>query len=164
MEATVSDPVHVSLTVNGCLVDADVEPRVHLADFLRHDVGLTGTHVGCEQGACGNCTVIVDGVAVKSCLTLAVQADGCEIATVESLAKGDQLSALQQAFKDAHALQCGYCTPGFLMTITALERRDGALSREELRGELAGVICRCTGYETIIDAAEDHLTEVSARG
>ena len=155
MGATVSDLVRVSLTVNGRAVVAAVEPRTHLADFLRHDLGLTGTHVGCEQGACGNCTVIVDGVAVKSCLALAVQADGCEIETVESLTTGEQLSPLQQAFKDAHALQCGYCTPGFLMTITALEQRNERLSREELRGELAGVICRCTGYEAIIDAIDN---------
>ena len=164
MEATVSDTVRIELTVNGRAVEADVEPRAHLADFLRHDLGLTGTHIGCEQGACGNCTVIADGVAVKSCLTLAVQADGCAIETVESLASHEQLSPLQQAFKDAHALQCGYCTPGFLMTITALERKRERLSRDELRGELAGVICRCTGYETIIDAAEDHLAEAAARG
>jgi carbon-monoxide dehydrogenase small subunit len=148
--------VEITVTVNGKEYRRVVEPRMHLADFLRHELGLTGTHVGCEQGVCGNCTVLVGGDAVKSCLMFAVQADGLELTTVEGLAPGDGLSSLQQAFKDAHALQCGFCTPGFLMTATALAKR-GAASREEVREELAGVLCRCTGYEPIVTAVERYL-------
>jgi aerobic-type carbon monoxide dehydrogenase small subunit (CoxS/CutS family) len=147
----------VRVTVNGREYRRDVEPRLHLADFLRHELGLTGTHVGCEQGVCGNCTVLVGDEAVKSCLMFAVQADGLEVTTVEGLSNGDALSPLQQAFKDAHALQCGFCTPGFLMTATALARRGKKPSRDELREELSGVLCRCTGYEPIVDAVERSL-------
>jgi carbon-monoxide dehydrogenase small subunit len=153
------DPVRITVTVNGVTRDADVEPRAHAADFLRHDLGLTGTHVGCEQGVCGMCTVLVDGQAVKSCLLLAPQLDGCEVETVESLATGDELNPLQQAFKDEHALQCGFCTPGFLMTATALEREGRPLSREQIREEIAGVLCRCTGYDNIVTAIERHLND-----
>ncbi len=150
--------VEITVTVNGNEHRARVEGRTHAADFLRHELGLTGTHVGCEQGVCGMCTVLVDGEAVKSCLLLAPQLDGCEVQTVESLAPGGGLSPLQQAFKDAHALQCGFCTPGFLMTATALERAGEPLTREQIRDELSGVLCRCTGYEFVIDAVERHLT------
>jgi carbon-monoxide dehydrogenase small subunit len=149
--------VAVNVNVNGREYRRTVEPRMHLADFLRHELGLTGTHVGCEQGVCGNCTVLLGDDAVKSCLMLAVQVDGLEVTTVESLAPADGLSALQQAFKDEHALQCGFCTPGFLMTATALERRGVSASRDEIRTELAGVLCRCTGYEPIVTAVERHL-------
>lgn len=152
-----AERVAFAFEVNGRTVEGWVDPRMHLADFLRHELGLTGTHVGCEQGVCGNCTVLVDGQAIKSCLMLAVQADGRNVETVESLAPPEGLSPLQQAFKDAHGLQCGYCTPGFLMTITALERRGRSFTREELCEELAGVLCRCTGYTGILDAAEAHL-------
>jgi carbon-monoxide dehydrogenase small subunit len=145
--------------VNGRVHERSVEPRLHLADFLRHDLGLTGTHIGCEQGVCGNCTVLIGDESVKSCLFFAVQADGLEVTTVESLAEGDGLSPLQQAFKDEHALQCGFCTPGFLMAATALERRGSALTREQIREELAGVLCRCTGYEPIVSAVERHLAD-----
>jgi aerobic-type carbon monoxide dehydrogenase small subunit (CoxS/CutS family) len=149
--------VEITLSVNGKEYRRNVEPRMHLADFLRHELGLTGTHVGCEQGVCGNCTVLVGDEAVKSCLMFAVQADALEVTTVEGLAAGDGLSSLQQAFKDAHALQCGFCTPGFLMTATALAKRGAPASREEVREELAGVLCRCTGYEPIVAAVERYL-------
>jgi aerobic-type carbon monoxide dehydrogenase small subunit (CoxS/CutS family) len=149
--------VEITLSVNGKEYRRNVEPRMHLADFLRHELGLTGTHVGCEQGVCGNCTVLVGDEAVKSCLMFAVQADALEVTTVEALAAGDGLSSLQQAFKDAHALQCGFCTPGFLMTATALAKRGAPASREEVREELAGVLCRCTGYEPIVAAVERYL-------
>lgn len=149
--------VEVTVTVNGRDHRRLVEPRLHLADFLRHELGLTGTHVGCEQGVCGNCTVLVDDEAVKSCLMFAVQAEGAQVTTVEALAPEGGLSPLQQAFKDAHALQCGFCTPGFLMTATALKRRRVSPTREDLRAELAGVLCRCTGYEPILTAVYEHL-------
>ena len=151
------DSHEISVTVNGTVQRTRVESRVHAADFIRHQLGLTGTHVGCEQGVCGMCTVVVDGQAVKSCLLLAVQLDGREVQTVESLGENGGLSDLQQAFKDAHALQCGFCTPGFLMTATALQREGRALSRDEIRDEMSGVLCRCTGYEGIVDAVERHL-------
>jgi aerobic-type carbon monoxide dehydrogenase small subunit (CoxS/CutS family) len=130
---------------------------MHAADFLRGQLGLTGTHVGCEQGVCGMCTVLLDGEAVKGCLLLAPQLDGHEVATVESLAPDEGLAPLQQAFKEAHALQCGFCTPGFLMTATALSRSGRTLSRDEIREELTGVLCRCTGYENIVTAVDRHL-------
>jgi aerobic-type carbon monoxide dehydrogenase small subunit (CoxS/CutS family) len=151
------EDVDIYVQVNGTARVERVAPRLHAADFLRHQVGLTGTHVGCEQGACGMCTVLVDGRAVKSCLMLAVQLDGCEVETVESLADGGDLDPLQQAFREEHGLQCGFCTPGFLMTATALSREGRRLSRDELRDELAGVLCRCTGYEGIVRAVERHL-------
>jgi carbon-monoxide dehydrogenase small subunit len=152
-----SDEVPITVTVNGTVHAERVWPRLHAADFLRHQLGLTGTHVGCEQGVCGMCTVLVDGKPVKSCLMLAPQLDGCEVQTVESLAEDDRLNPLQQAFKDEHALQCGFCTPGFLMTATALAREGRTLTRDEIREELAGVLCRCTGYENIVTAVERHL-------
>jgi aerobic-type carbon monoxide dehydrogenase small subunit (CoxS/CutS family) len=145
------EPVRVSLQVNGRREVGLSEPRTTLADFLRGTLGLTGTHVGCEQGVCGACTVVVDGVAVRSCLMFAVQADGCEVRTVEGLA-GDTLHPLQQAFWDAQALQCGFCTPGLLMTaLVALAERRG-WDRQELRERLSGNLCRCTGYQTVVDA------------
>ena len=154
-----SEHVEITVTVNGVTRRERVEARMHAADFLRHRLHLTGTHVGCEQGVCGMCTVLLDGEAVKSCLMLAPQLDGSTVETVESLAPGDDLSPLQQAFKDNHGLQCGFCTPGFLMTATALERRGRSYTRDELREELAGVLCRCTGYEGVLDAVEQHLAE-----
>jgi aerobic-type carbon monoxide dehydrogenase small subunit (CoxS/CutS family) len=145
------EAVRVSLQVNGRREVGLTEPRTTLADFLRGTLGLTGTHVGCEQGVCGACTVVVDGVAVRSCLMFAVQADGCEVRTVEGLA-GDTLHPLQQAFWDAQALQCGFCTPGLLMTaLVALDERRG-WDRQELRERLSGNLCRCTGYQTVVDA------------
>jgi aerobic-type carbon monoxide dehydrogenase small subunit (CoxS/CutS family) len=155
--------VETTTTVNGEPITVAVPPRLHVADFLRQHLGLTGTHVGCEQGACGMCTVVVDGEAVKSCLMFAVQLDGRNVQTVESLAEDDQLNPLQQAFKDEHALQCGFCSPGFLMTATALANQGGCPSREEIREEIAGVLCRCTGYENIVTAIERWFAESPQR-
>ena len=150
--------IEVTVAVNGRPYTRTVEARTHLADFLRNELGMTGTHVGCEQGVCGNCTVLVDGEAVKSCLMLAPQVDGLEVTTVEGLAENGGLTGLQQAFKDAHALQCGFCTPGFLMTATALATAERPpATRDEIREELTGVICRCTGYENIVTAVERYL-------
>jgi aerobic-type carbon monoxide dehydrogenase small subunit (CoxS/CutS family) len=154
------EQVDVTINVNGRDYRRRIEARMHLADFLRHELGFTGTHIGCEQGVCGNCTVLVDGQAVKSCLMFAPQADGQRVRTVESLSDEDELHPLQQAFKDAHALQCGYCTPGFLMAATAIAAEGRPLSRAELREQLAGVICRCTGYSNIITAVERYLDDV----
>ena len=146
----------ITLTVNGDPVTADVEPRRLLADFLREDLGLTGTHLGCEQGVCGACTVLLNGEPVRSCLTLAVQADQEEIATVESLAGPDgELHPLQEAFHRAHALQCGFCTPGFLMTLASYARpADLPEDPDEIRHLLAGNLCRCTGYHNIVEAVK----------
>jgi aerobic-type carbon monoxide dehydrogenase small subunit (CoxS/CutS family) len=152
-----SEHADITVTINGAVHRAQVEGRVHAADFLRNQLHLTGTHVGCEQGVCGMCTVLFDGHAVKSCLMLAPQLDGHEVQTVESLAEDDALNDLQAAFKREHALQCGFCTPGFLMTATALARQGRRLSREQIREELAGVLCRCTGYDHIVTAVEQHL-------
>ena len=150
----------LSVTVNGDVYERTVEPRRLLVDFVRHDLGLYGTHVGCEQGVCGMCTVLLNGEPVKSCLLLAPQADGQTLTTVESLADGDELHPLQQSFREAHGLQCGYCTPGFLMTALALSQRGVKPRREELREELAGVLCRCTGYQNIVTAVERYLERV----
>ena len=143
--------MQVSFTVNGHRERIDVEPRRTLADALRDDLGLTGTHLGCEQGVCGACTVLLDGEPVRSCLMLAVQADGCSLTTVEGLA-GDRLHPLQQAFADCHGLQCGFCTPGFLISALHLLTENPDPSREEIRAGLSGNICRCTGYVGIVDA------------
>jgi aerobic carbon-monoxide dehydrogenase small subunit len=149
---------HIRIFVNGELVEDEVPPRMSLADFLRRRLRLTGTHLGCEHGVCGACTVIFDGQAVKSCLLLAVQAHGHRIRTVESLAGPDGLHPIQAAFHEAHGLQCGFCTPGFLMTAVALaESRGGALTHEELRDELSGNLCRCTGYKGIVAAVASSL-------
>ena len=158
------EPVGITVTVNGRTYRRQVEPRVHLADFLRHELGLTGTHIGCEQGVCGNCTVLVNGEAVKSCLMFAAQADGTTVTTVESLADGDELHPLQRAFKEEHGLQCGYCTPGFLMMATAIAADGRRPSRDELREQLAGVLCRCTGYQNILTAVERYLDEHDRTG
>ena len=147
----------VSFRLNGKTVSAEAPVRMHATDFLRHRLGWTGTHVGCEQGVCGMCTILVDGAAIKSCLMLAVQLDGAEVTTVEALAEGDRLNAAQEAFKRHHALQCGYCTPGFLMLAESLKACGRTLSRAEIREELAGVLCRCTGYENILRAVEEYL-------
>jgi aerobic-type carbon monoxide dehydrogenase small subunit (CoxS/CutS family) len=156
---TLDEPsVTVSVDVNGKLVTELVPTRLHAADFLRQRLGLTGTHVGCEQGVCGMCTVLVDGVAVKSCLMLAAQLDGRNVETVESLSSDSELGPLQQLFREEHALQCGFCTPGFLMTATALSRHRQAPSRQEIREELSGVMCRCTGYEGIVNAVCRYLS------
>ncbi|MGF3027195.1 (2Fe-2S)-binding protein [Methylobacterium aquaticum] len=146
----------VSLTLNGEAVTHQVEPRLLLSDFLRQELALTGTHVGCEHGVCGACTILIDGRTARSCLLFAIQADGSEIETVEGLAGADgTLSPLQQSFREAHGLQCGFCTPGFLMTATEYLRDGGSPDRDEIRHAISGNICRCTGYETIIDAIAD---------
>ena len=142
----------IELTVNGREFTGRVEPRLTLADFLRGELNLTGTHLGCEHGVCGACTILVDGEAVRSCLLLAVQADGAELMTVEGLAQGEQLHPLQQAFQDNHALQCGFCTPGFLMTAYAFLQENPHPTEEEVRRGISGNICRCTGYAPIIQA------------
>ena len=142
----------VRLIVNGVPHTADVPPRRLLSDCLRHDLGLTGTHVGCEHGVCGACTVLLDGRPMRSCLLLAVSVDGQEITTVEGLANGDELSPVQQAFEDCHGLQCGFCTAGFLTTITAGLRDNPSPSEDEAREMIAGNLCRCTGYQNIVAA------------
>jgi aerobic-type carbon monoxide dehydrogenase small subunit (CoxS/CutS family) len=144
--------VRVGVRVNGSPEVGRAEPRTTLAEFLREELRLTGTHVGCEQGVCGACTVVLDGVAVRSCLVFAVQAEGCEVQTVEGLARDDGLHPLQQAFWDAQALQCGFCTPGFLMTALVALRERSDWDRAGLRERLSGNLCRCTGYEPIVDA------------
>ena len=146
----------IDVTVNGIQYRRDVEPRLLLSDLLRQDLGLTGTHVGCEHGVCGACTVLLDGEPVRSCLMLAVQADGAELTTVEGLAPGgpDELHPLQAAFRQAHALQCGFCTPGILMTLVAFLRDHAAPGDAEIRDALGGHLCRCTGYQNIIDAVK----------
>jgi carbon-monoxide dehydrogenase small subunit len=151
----------VKMVVNGQARDGLAEPRVTLADFLRDTCRLTGTHVGCEHGVCGACTVLVDGAAVRSCLMFAVQADGAEVTTVEGIASADgELSPVQQAFRDAHGLQCGFCTPGFIVSVTAFLRDNPRPADEQMRAALSGNLCRCTGYQGIlvaVRAAADRL-------
>jgi carbon-monoxide dehydrogenase small subunit len=156
----VSETVAISVTINGKAYEKPAEPRLNLADYLRTVIGLTGTHVGCEHGACGACTVLVDGRSVRSCLMLAVQARGRNVTTVEGLAQSDDaLSVLQQAFRERHALQCGFCTPGMLMTLAEMLQDRPQADEAEIRDTLSGNICRCTGYAAIIDAALDALAE-----
>jgi len=142
----------VNVTVNGARQTRDVEPRLLLSDFIRQDLGLTGTHVGCEHGVCGACTILFDGEPARSCIMLAVQANGHEIQTVEGLAPAGELTPLQEAFREAHALQCGFCTPGFLMTLTAFLRENPRPTEPEIRDALSANLCRCTGYQHIVDA------------
>jgi carbon-monoxide dehydrogenase small subunit len=144
----------VKVTVNGQAYERDVEPRKLLIHFLRDDLDLTGSHIGCDTGNCGACSVIVDGVLVKSCMMLAVQADGATIETVEGLAQDGELNGLQQAFSEHHALQCGYCTPGMLMSATALLRANPHPNEDEIRKGLQGNLCRCTGYVNIVAAVK----------
>jgi len=153
MDVGPGDRIAISLTVNGVQRDVEVETRRLLSDALRHDLGLTGTHVGCEHGVCGCCTVLIDDRPVRSCLMFAVQAPGHEVRTVEGLAGPDgTLSPLQQAFKEHHGLQCGFCTPGFLMLASTFYERAGEMSDEEIREALGGQLCRCTGYVGIVNA------------
>ena len=147
----------IKVTVNGRVCERPVETRLMLADFLRHELGLTGTHVGCEHGVCGACTVRVDGVIVRGCLMLAVQADGCKVDTIEGLSDSGELSKLQKAFHDRNALQCGFCTPGMLMAARDLQLRNPRATRDEIREHLSGNYCRCTGYQAIVDAIEEVL-------
>lgn len=147
--------LRISVLVNGTQHEREVESRLLLSDFLRQDLGLAGTHVGCEHGVCGACTILFDGEPVRSCIMLAVQADGHELQTVEALAEADgTLSPLQEAFWDAHALQCGFCTPGFLITLTAFLLEQPHPTRTQIREAMSGNLCRCTGYQHIVDAVE----------
>ena len=152
--------MRISVEINGRAYEGEVEPRTLLSDFIRHEAGLTGTKVGCEQGVCGACTVQLDGQPVRSCLMLAIQASGRSLTTVEGLAPEGELHPLQRAFHEAHALQCGFCTPGFLMSIEAFLRTKPDAGEEELRDALAGNLCRCTGYLGIIEAVEQAAREM----
>jgi carbon-monoxide dehydrogenase small subunit len=152
----------IKLTVNGTAHERPVEPRLLLADFLRGSLGLTGTHVGCEHGVCGACTVLVDGDSMRACLLFAVQLDGCSIETVESLGTLNNLNPLQEAFREHHALQCGFCTPGMLMTATDLLRKYPLATDEQIREGLSGNLCRCTGYENIVKAVRAAVTARNA--
>jgi carbon-monoxide dehydrogenase small subunit len=145
----------ITLTVNGNHFSRTIEPRLLLSDFLRHELQLTGTHVGCEHGVCGACTILFDGEAIRSCLTFAVQANGHEIMTVEGLSNdGQDLHPLQQAFWESHGLQCGFCTPGFLMTLIPFLEENPKPSEEEIRAAISGNLCRCTGYQFIVEAVK----------
>lgn len=146
------DRKKISLNVNGVGYDREIEPRTLLSDFIRHDLALTGTHVGCEHGICGSCTVLMDGLPVRSCLTFALQAEGRAIETVESLAKDGELDTLQNAFWENQGLQCGFCTPGILMSMKAYLRDNPRPTRDEIREALSGNLCRCTGYHDIVDS------------
>jgi len=152
--STVTSSRSIKVTINGTTYEREVEARKLLIHFIRDDLDLTGSHIGCDTGNCGACSVIVDGSLVKSCMMLAVQADGANVETVEGLADGEELSKLQQAFKDNHALQCGYCTPGMLMSATALLRSNPSPSEDEIKKGLQGNICRCTGYWNIFEAVK----------
>jgi carbon-monoxide dehydrogenase small subunit len=154
----------LSLRVNGEEHRLEVEPRRLLADVLRDDLGLTGTHLGCEQGACGACTVLLDGSAVRSCLLFAVQAEGAEVTTVEALASGGALHPLQEAYRDHHALQCGFCTPGMLLAAVDLVARNPSPAADEVREELSGNLCRCTGYQRIVEAVLDAAARMRGGG
>ena len=145
----------ITLTVNGTPVTRRVAARVHLVDFLRDELGLTGSHIGCEQGVCGACTVRVDGAIVRGCLMLAVQADGCRVETVEGLSDSKELARLQKAFHEHNALQCGFCTPGMLIAAQDLLLQKRHLTRDDIRAHISGNYCRCTGYQAIVDAIEE---------
>ena len=144
----------LTVTVNGSRYEHAVEPRILLSDFLRHDLGLTGTHVGCEHGVCGACTVLLDGQPVRSCLMFAVQTHGHEVTTIEGLGTIDNLSPIQEAFQEAHGLQCGFCTPGILTTVKSFLEENPNPSEEEIREAISGNLCRCTGYQHIVDAVK----------
>ncbi len=154
----------VTFSLNGETVTGHAEPRLLLSDFLRHEIGATGTHVGCEHGICGACTVLIDGAAARSCLMLAVQAGGRTIETVEGLASDETLSPLQAAFHRNFALQCGFCTPGILMSLSEVLERNPAPSEDEIRDALSGNLCRCTGYKEIVDAALEAAAELRGNG
>ncbi len=159
MSPRMTDRQTISLTVNGTRYEREVEPRLLLADFLRGTLGLTGTHVGCEHGVCGACTILIDGDSARSCLTFAVQCDGAEIETVEGLGRIGDLSRLQALFQEHHALQCGFCTPGMLMTVVDLLRKYPLSTDAEIRDGLSGNLCRCTGYQNIVSAVRAAVAE-----
>jgi len=161
MDAT--QAVSIRVTVNGERYEHSVEPRLLLSDFLRHELGLSGTHVGCEHGVCGACTVLLDGEPVRACLVFAVQADGVSIGTVEGLARDDGLHPLQAAFKDAHGLQCGFCTPGILMTMIAFLDEVSDPTEPEIREALSGNLCRCTGYQKIVEAVAQAAVDLGGK-
>ena len=152
----------ISVTVNGKHYERTIESRLLLSDFLRHDLGLTGTHVGCEHGVCGACTILLDGETVRSCLIFAVQVDGHEITTVEGLGTMEALHPIQEAFRETHALQCGYCTPGILMTLVPFLDENPAPTEEQIREGISGHLCRCTGYQHIVDAAQLAATKMGS--
>jgi carbon-monoxide dehydrogenase small subunit len=157
-----SDKIHITLAINGRAHSIAVEPRRTLADAIREDCGQTGTHIGCEHGVCGACTVLVDGAPVRSCLMFAVQAEGKAIRTVEGLADGEKLHPMQQAFMDHHGLQCGFCTPGFLMLAVGVLEREPDISDDDLMDVLASNLCRCTGYQNIVKAVRAAAKEMRA--
>jgi len=159
-----ADRRRISVEVNGHRIERETETRMHLGDFLRQELDLTGTHLGCEHGSCGSCTVIVDGDAVRSCLMLAVQADGASVRTIEGLAEADgTLHPVQDAFWRHHGLQCGFCTPGMLATLVALLEEDPRRSEEDIREAISGHLCRCTGYQSIVAAALDAASVMAGR-
>ncbi len=160
-----TDLVTITVRVNGIDYQRQVEPRLLLSDFIRHDLNLTGTHVGCEHGVCGSCTILFDGQPIRSCLLFAVQADGHNILTVEGLAPDpDHLHPIQEAFHEAHALQCGFCTPGFVMTLKPFLEENENPSDEEIREAISGNLCRCTGYDHIVDAVHIAVEKMHADG
>lgn len=159
-----TDKVNINVTVNGVAYEREVEPRLLLSDFIRHDLGLTGTHVGCEHGLCGACTILFDGQAVRSCIMFAVMADGHKIETVESLGTPEHLHPVQEAFHEKHALQCGFCTPGFLMTVVDYLGDNKNPTDEEIREAIDGNYCRCTGYENIVEAVKLAAKKMAAHG
>jgi aerobic-type carbon monoxide dehydrogenase small subunit (CoxS/CutS family) len=155
----VEQALDITLTVNGSQVSRRVEARQHLVDFLREDLGLTGSHLGCEHGVCGACTVRVNGEIVRGCLMLAVQADGLAVETIEGVSDSGEIEALQKTFVERNALQCGFCTPGMLLTAAELMKLHPQANREEIRAYISGNFCRCTGYQAIVDAIEQRLSE-----
>jgi len=154
--------MHVKITINGRLYEKDVEPRLLLTHFIRDIAGLTGTHIGCETSICGACTVLANGLAVKSCTMFAVQADGANVTTIEGMAKDGQLHPLQESFWEEHGLQCGYCTPGMIMCSQQLLSRNTAPTEEEIRNALDGNLCRCTGYQNIVKAVQSASRKIKA--
>jgi carbon-monoxide dehydrogenase small subunit len=157
-----SHTIDIGLTVNNIYYERNVEPRMLLSDFLRHELGLTGTHVGCEHGVCGACSVLFDGQPIRSCLMFAVQANGHEILTIEGLGTIDHLHPLQESFKEAHGLQCGFCTPGFILTLVPFLEKNPDPNEKEIRQVISGNICRCTGYQHIVDAVKLAAEKMSA--
>lgn len=154
METTMQTLFDLEVTVNGNRYERAIEPRTLLSDFLRHDLGLTGTHVGCEHGVCGACTILLDGESVRSCLIFAIQVHGHEITTIEGLGSINHLHPVQEAFQEAHGLQCGFCTPGFLTTVVPFLEQNSDPSEAEIREAISGNLCRCTGYQHIVDAVK----------
>jgi carbon-monoxide dehydrogenase small subunit len=157
-----SELINIKINVNGTDYERSVEPRLLLSDFIRYELGLGGTHVGCEHGVCGTCTILFDGKPERSCLIFAVQANGHKVETVESLGTPDKMSPLQQAFQDKHGAQCGFCTPGILMTMTAFLKENPTPTEEEIRDGIDGNLCRCTGYQNIIDSVKLAAERMSA--